>query len=229
MNSRRRLEPEWMDDPGIDARQHDEALAGLARINRVSGTAAALWKPLRALAQRHGPLRVMDLACGGGDLAVALAARARREQVPIEICGCDRSARALLAARTSADRAGVDLKLVEASVLGDDFPQGYDVYTSTLFLHHLTASEAVTLLRNMATGRALILDDLRRTSLGYFIAKWGVRFLTRSPVVWNDAPVSVKNAFALDEVRALLREAGLPDANLDTHWPQRFQIRWERD
>ena len=98
MNGRRTLESEWMDDPGLDVRQHDEALAGLARINQVSGTVRALWKPLRALARRHGPLRVMDLACGGGDLAVALAALARHAQVPIEMYGCDRSARALRSA-----------------------------------------------------------------------------------------------------------------------------------
>jgi 2-polyprenyl-3-methyl-5-hydroxy-6-metoxy-1,4-benzoquinol methylase len=229
LNTHRTLHTEWMDNPALDAREHDEALAGLARINRVSGTVSAVWAPLRALALRHGRLRVMDLACGGGDVAVALAQCARTEGLPIEMHGCDRSGRALLAAKGNAERAGVELGLVEASVLSEDFPKGYDVYMSTLFLHHLNEEQSVELLLRMAGGRAFIVDDLRRTKFGFLIAKWGVRFLTRSPVVWNDAPVSVQNAYTLDEVRGLLQQAGLPDANLDTHWPQRFQIRWERN
>ena len=118
MNRRRTLESEWMDNPGLEARQHDEALAGLARINRISGTLRAVWKPLRGLARRHGPLRVMDLACGGGDVAVALAAQAKREQVPIEMHGCDRSARALRVARANAERAGVEAGVHNQAVFG---------------------------------------------------------------------------------------------------------------
>jgi SAM-dependent methyltransferase len=38
-----------MDDPGLDPGEHRRALAGLARINTVSGAGASLWRAVRAL------------------------------------------------------------------------------------------------------------------------------------------------------------------------------------
>src|SRR5207248_3643048 len=48
---RRRLRPEWMDQPGLDEGQHRQALRGLERINRLSGSARILWPPLARLAR----------------------------------------------------------------------------------------------------------------------------------------------------------------------------------
>ena len=42
--------PELMDDPGLDPAAHRLALAGLARLNRVSRSAAAVWPAVRRLA-----------------------------------------------------------------------------------------------------------------------------------------------------------------------------------
>ncbi len=211
-----------MDDPGLPGLEHKEALRGLARINGFSRTVDAFWPSLRALAERHGELRVIDLACGGGTLATGLARRASKQGVPIEMHGCDISPRAIEVARANS---GVEF--FEADLFGDAFPEGYDVYINSLFLHHLREERAALLLRRMATGRAFILEDLRRTRLGYLMARWGVRLLTRSPVVRYDAPVSVKNAFTLPEVHALLADADLPRARVESCWPQRFRIEWE--
>ena len=211
-----------MDDPGLPGREHEEALRGLARINWFSRTANAFWPPLRALAERHGPLRVLDLACGGGTLASGLARRASKHGVPLSMYGCDISPRAIDVAR-----ANQGVEFFEADLFGDAFPKGYDVYINSLFLHHLSEERASLLLRRMASGRAFILEDLRRTRLGYLLARWGVRLLTRSPVVHYDAPVSVKNAFTLPEVQTLLADADLPHARVEPCWPQRFRIEWE--
>jgi len=215
----RTLEAEWMDDPGLERRLHEQALAGLARLNRASRAAAALWKPLSDLARRHGRLRVMDLACGGGDVANDLARRARRNGLPLEIAGCDRSALAVA-------RAGGEPAFFVRDVVRD-FPEGYDVYLASLFLHHLNDEEAVALLRGMSSGRAFLVSDLRRTWLGEQLARVGARLFTRSPVVHADAPRSVRNAYEIDEVRGLLARAGIEGARIRKTWPQRFLVSWE--
>ena len=219
----RSLVAERMDDPGIEAREHEDALRGLARINAFSRTVGAFWSPLRALAERHGELRVLDLACGGGTLAAGLARRAAAAGVPLRMHGCDISPRAIRVAR---EHDGVEF--FEADLFGDAFPDGFDIYINSLFLHHLTDERAAQLLRRMATGRAFILEDLRRTRMGYLLARWGVRFLSRSPVVLHDAPVSVRNAFTMPEVNALLSEANVRGARIGACWPQRFRVEWER-
>jgi SAM-dependent methyltransferase len=216
-----------MDDPSLDAALHERALVGLERINRVSTTAHALWGPLKRIA-RGQRLRVLDLACGAGDVAIALHERARRAGLPIDVAACDLSTRALDHARRRAQARGVDLDLFRCDVLKDRFPEGFDVYVSTLFLHHLRESEAVELLRRMATGRALLVSDLVRSPLGYWAARLGTRFLTRSPIVHADAPASVEGAFTTTELHALADAAGLSGARIRPQWPFRMLLEWER-
>ena len=216
---RRTLEAEWMDDPALERRLHVEALEGLARLNRVSRAADALFKPLARLARRHGELSVLDLACGGGDVVPALRSRADRAGLRLRIEGCDRSA-------VAVEHAGAPGFFVRDVVR--NFPSGYDVYLSSLFLHHLPEEEAADLLRSMAKARAFLVSDLRRTATGEFLARLGSQLFTRSPVVHRDAPLSVRNAYSMEEAKALLERAEITGATIRTQWPQRFLISWER-
>lgn len=215
---RRTLEAEWMDDPALERRLHVEALQGLARLNRISRAADAIWKPLARLARTHGELSVLDLACGGGDIVRELRARAAEAKLPLRIEGCDRSAIAV-------EHAGAQGFFVRDVVR--DFPGGYDVYLTSLFLHHLPEDEAAKLLRSMATGRAFFVSDLRRTGAGRLLATFFSRLLTRSPVVRQDAPLSVRNAFTIEEAEDLVRRAKIEGATVRKQWPQRFLISWE--
>ncbi len=216
-----------MDDPSLDPVLHAGALRGLERINAVSATARVLWGPLARLA-RTRPLRVLDLACGAGDVAIGVRQRARREGVPIQVGACDVSPRAIAYARARAEEQDADVEFFSCDVLREAFPRGYDVYLCTLFLHHLRESEAVELLRRMALGRALLVSDLVRSRPGYWAARVGTRFLTRSPVVHADARASVEGAFTRAELSALADAAGLRGARIRPHWPFRMLLEWSR-
>ena len=113
----RSLVAERMDDPGLPGSEHEQALHGLATINAFSRTVNAFWAQLRTLAERHGPLTVLDIACGGGTLAAGLARRAAKEGVPLAMHGCDISPRAIEIAR-----ANPGVEYFEADVFGDAFP-----------------------------------------------------------------------------------------------------------
>jgi SAM-dependent methyltransferase len=223
----RRYSAERMDDPALDPALHAGALKGLERINAVSATARALWGPLRRLVGK-GPVRVLDLACGAGDVAIGLRQRARRESLPIEVAACDVSPRAVAHARGRAEEHGADVEFFTCDVLKDEFPSGYDVHLCALFLHHLREGEAVELLRRMATGRALLVSDLVRSRPGYWAARLGTRLLTRSKVVHDDARSSVEGAFTRAELRALAEAAGLRGARIRSHWPFRMLLEWSR-
>lgn len=120
------------------------------------------------------------------------------------------------------------LHLFEQDVLAEELSEEYDVVTSSLFLHHLEPDDAVGLLRSMraATRARLLIQDLRRTKLGYFFAWVGLHTLTTSTVARTDGLLSVKAAFTIPEMYELCREAGLGDASIDSVWPQRMAIRW---
>lgn len=227
----RRREPEWMDQPGLEAGLHQDALAALRRVNRISGTARWLWRPIHRLAGEGAsrPLRILDLASGGGDVAVGLALEARRAGVTVEIDGCDISPLAVTLAQAQACGAGLtQLRFFKHDVVRDELPRDYDIVTCSLFLHHLDEADAVRVMRKMALSakRLVLIDDLRRSPLGYALAWTGCRMLTRSPVAHTDGPRSVRAAFTLDEVARLADQAGLASFRLSRHWPQRFLLSW---
>jgi SAM-dependent methyltransferase len=224
----RRLAVELMDSPGLDRERHLEALDALARVNAVSLSAGRLWSEIARLG-RAGvrPVRVLDVACGGGDMLAALARRSRRRGVDVELHGCDLNPVALERARAGAGgRLGVTFQTLD--VVDDPLPTGFDVVCTSLFLHHLEHRNAVRLLGAMARAarRLVFVQDLRRTRLGHVFARVGLQVLTRSDVARHDGLVSVEAAFTTEEAEALCREAGLAGARVSTCWPQRLTIRW---
>ncbi|WP_165245447.1 methyltransferase domain-containing protein [Paludisphaera soli] len=227
----RRRRPELMDQPGLDPAEHRRALDALRRVNLFSVGARAVWPRIRAFHQGRlredpsRPTRLLDVASGGGDFPVRLARLARREGLDLEIAGCDVSEFAVGHASEHARRSGVDVRFFRADVLADPFPEGYDVVTCSLFLHHLDEPEAVALLAAMRdAARLVLIDDLERGRLGYALAYAGIRILSRSSVAHVDGPLSVEGAFTRDEARELARKAGWPRPEVVPRFPCRFLL-----
>jgi 2-polyprenyl-3-methyl-5-hydroxy-6-metoxy-1,4-benzoquinol methylase len=225
----RQRRSELMDDPKLDATIHREALAGLRRINKWSRTDAVLWKAISALKPSSaGPLRILDIASGGGDAAIRLAKRCQRSGQQVRICGWDISPEAVRFATEQAQAARLQnvTFAVRDAIQGTASGESFDVVMCTLFLHHLDPDDAIQLLmrmRSLATQTVLV-DDLRRTRLGYWLAWVGSRIITRSHIVHIDGPLSVGGAFTPDEALQLAQQAGLNMATIQNHWPQRFLL-----
>ena len=229
--SRRDRQPELMDQPELVTTEHVSALRGLARVNWISRSEAIFWKTLRAAArEQSAPLRVLDVACGGGDVTVSLARHARRAGLAVRLAGCDKSDLALEVARRRAAEAGEPVEFFRQDVLQEPLPAGFDVVICSLFLHHLDDSEAVAVLRSMsqAAARAVLVNDLARSRCGYLLAVLGSRLLSRSRIVHVDGPRSVVAAFTSDEALRLCGRAGLQGATISRHWPQRYLLTWRR-
>lgn len=220
-----------MDDPRLEETAHRDALAGLERLNRASGVARRLWRRIEATARRHaGPVEVLDVACGAGDTAIALARRARAAGLPVRVSGCDVHPTALAHARRRAQAAGVNVTFFETDVLRAPPRPRFDVICCSLFLHHLDDDQVIALLAGLrrAARRMVVVTDLRRSALGYVLAWAGARVLTRSRVCHVDAPRSVRAAFSGPELARLAARAGMGDGRLRRQWPQRFYLTWTR-
>lgn len=229
----RHCESEVMDQPGLDRNLHRQALSALRRVNSLSRTAASLWEPIARLAREQAgrPLRILDVACGGGDVALQLARRAKRAALNLSVTGCDVSEVAIQYAHDQVRRRDPgNVSFFVHDAVRNPLPEYYDIVICTLFLHHLDNDNAVVLLRHLAAaaGTMVLLNDLRRTRIGYFLAHLAGRVLTRSPVVRVDGPLSVAAAFRMDEVLALAERAGLTGASIRPIWPQRFLLSWRR-
>lgn len=221
-----------MDDPGLDPGVHAAALAGLERINWLSRSWQAIWNPIRGLARlEQQPLSVLDVACGSGDLLLNMSRQAARESIPMHWTGLDVSQTAVQLATERAERQGSQVEFVCANAADIATGQQYDVVCCSLFLHHLPAAECVELLTQMkATARRMVLvQDLRRTRTGYWLAQVIPRLVTRSQIVHVDGVRSVRAAFSIDEAHKLAEAAGLDQVVIRKIWPQRFLLQWNRE
>jgi len=218
-----------MDSPDLAESRHVRALRGLARINLLSLAAERVWAAIQEISPTsNGPIRILDVACGGGDVALAVKSRAERAGIPTQVEGCDMSPVAVHYATARALEQGLDVTFFHHDATVDEFPGPFDLICSSLFLHHLADPKAVGFLAKLAaTGGAILVQDLLRTRLGYLLAWAAVRTVTRSRVVRVDGPRSVRAAFSLPEVEALAQEAGLAGARISRCWPERFTLTWE--
>jgi 2-polyprenyl-3-methyl-5-hydroxy-6-metoxy-1,4-benzoquinol methylase len=227
-------QPELMDQPGLDGETHRRALAALGKTNKVCRVSRAIWRSIRdarILPTDGRPLRILDIASGGGDNIIGIAKLAARQGVSIEAHGCDINPTAVEYAQKAAAASGASgVQFFQLNALQEQLPEDYDVVMCTLFLHHLIETDAREMLRRMAHAakRYLLVDDLRRNRLGYFYAWAGARLLTRSHIVHTDGPLSVRAAFSIAEVSQLAREAGWSDVHFRFHWPQRFLMTWKK-
>jgi SAM-dependent methyltransferase len=223
-----------MDDPALDAAAHDQALAGLARLNAWSRSHWLLWDGIARHAREVNAagraLRVIDIATGSGDAPIAMALRARRHGLKIDWTLCDASAHALSVATARATAAGVTVNTIVADAIAAPLPCEGDLVTCSLFLHHCDPDDATRVLAHMAAAaaRAVGVTDLDRSRRGLALAWLGSRVLSRSPIVHFDALASVRAAFTRDEITALSGAAGLAEVSVRAAWPARWTLWWRR-
>jgi SAM-dependent methyltransferase len=228
--SRRVRVPEAMDHPALPRTLHDQALRGLARVNRISRVGENYWQELRPICRNlNRPPAVLDVACGAADVLLDLASRARRNGCMLEPHGCDVSPTAVGHARAQAQKRGLPARFTLCDALQGPLPS-CDVAICSLFLHHLADGQVVALLQRMkaAARLGLVISDLERTTFGYLLARLTPPLLSRSPVVAVDSERSVRAALRRREAATLARQAGLHGAQVGRRWPWRFALVWWR-
>jgi 2-polyprenyl-3-methyl-5-hydroxy-6-metoxy-1,4-benzoquinol methylase len=232
LTNRRAVTGEIMDSPGIDPAAHRQALQGLQRINLASGTVQSMSAPIIQLTQRAGlnRLSLLDVACGGGDVPIGVAAEVQRRGVSVDLTLLDCSATALSHASQAAAAANVACRVLQADALAGLECGEFDVITNSLFLHHVPEPDQVVgLLRTMSqlARRMVVISDLRRSRLGWLVAWTACRALSESRIVHHDGPVSVRAAWTLREFRGFAARAGMTNARIEYCWPWRMQLIWE--
>jgi 2-polyprenyl-6-hydroxyphenyl methylase/3-demethylubiquinone-9 3-methyltransferase len=121
--------------------------------------------------------RVLDIGCGGGILAEAMAAKGAR------VSGIDLSEKALGVARLHQIESGasVDYRLIAAETLAAESPDAYDVVTCMEMLEHVPAPAAIfaAAATLAAPGGAIVISTLNRNPKSYLYAILGAEYVLR--------------------------------------------------
>lgn len=229
--AKRYLVGELMDDPNLAEKDHHQALKGLRRVNQFSRTARVVANAIiqHCKIEKLAFIRVLDLACGGGDVTVKVAELLKQAGLSAEVHGWDFSPTAIDFAHRQRDKGNLSqVQFDVANALESPQSKTFDVVYCTLFLHHLSEDDSQKLLTTMwQMARHLVLiDDLRRSTMGYALAVVGCHLLSRSPIVHVDGPLSVRSAFTESEILELSDRCELPRPTIDRHWPHRFLLTW---
>lgn len=209
--------PERMDDPGCDAEGLRRALGQLRFSNRVfGGHRLVWWGARRMLAGRTpGPVRILDVGAGGGDVACRLAARLRGSGWRPRCVLADLHPLTIRIARDRLRGAPDAGAYTFVRLTAEHLPfadHSFDLALSTTTLHHLERPAAVGLfaeLERVSAGRWLV-ADLRRSRVALGLVWALASTLWRSePFCHEDAPASVRRAFTPVEVDDLLASAGV--------------------
>jgi 2-polyprenyl-3-methyl-5-hydroxy-6-metoxy-1,4-benzoquinol methylase len=228
----RKMTHEIMDSPGLSPAQHIQALEGLRRINRISDSGRNMAGPILEFAQKQSlrNLKILDVACGGGDVPTAVAQRLKRRGINAEFTLLDASQTALQQAQALAQNTNVQVQTICGDALRAPIEEPFDVVINSLFLHHLPHDAAIAMLVRMRelTRHLVVISDLRRSYAGFTAAWIGCRLLCRSPIVHHDGPVSVRAAWTIDELRELAAAAGMSGASIRRCRPWRMLLVWEK-
>lgn len=220
---------EMMDDPSLDVAAHKVALRDLSRLNRFSGSVDVLWEPIQdyCAKRRRKSVRLLDVATGSGDIVIELERRGRAVGLQIEGFGCDISSVAVAEASRRAEAEGAQSRFFVLDPVRQNVEEKFDIATVSLFTHHLSDEQVVLLMCSLSRCANLILiNDLARSSLNWFLVFMATRLLSRSPVVHFDGPASVCNAFTPNELRSLAQQAGLLNCKVENKFPCRMLLQW---
>jgi SAM-dependent methyltransferase len=217
--------PELMDLPGFGLEEAQQAFKLLVPVNRLFGGIRPQLSFFRRESRRWDPeitYRILDVGCGIGDVAIAFVRWARRAGYQIEVDCIDKNpAIADLAAENC--RAYPEISVACRDVM-DLHDLDYDYVHASQFVHHFPDEEVAPLLSHLLAlcQSRVVVCDLVRAPLAYASTWLFTVFSTH--VFRNDARISVKRGFKLEELERLLARAGLRNYRLEKHFWYRFLL-----
>lgn len=211
-----------MDAADCDRALLAEALDALSAANRFFGGQRVLRGHVEKIlaGTDPGPLRVLDVGAGGGDVSIRLGRFLKDRGRAPRFVLADVHAGVLDLCRDRIRRADGDTARHAAYVRLDGvslpFPDdAFDIALSCATLHHLDDPGAARLFSELDRVSRLgwVVTDLRRSHATLLSVRLLASTLWRTrPFARADGPVSVRRSFTVPEIRRLLAEAGLETA-----------------
>ncbi len=218
---------ELLDQENIPFEEIKRNMQELEYINRnLGGHKITLEGTTKLIHLYHGkaPIHICEIGCGGGDNLKFLYEYFSAFSIPVKFTGIDINPSCTRYAREATKHIPVnyitsDYKYVE-------FEEPVNIIFSSLFCHHLSDSELVSMFQwcNKNASIGFFVNDLHRHPLAYHFIKTATQLFSKSRLVKNDAPLSVKRGFKKKELKELLEQAGIHNAEISWKWAYRWLV-----
>lgn len=221
---------ELMDAPDCDPEMLRRTYAQFRYINAaVSGWRSIYRHSIRPQLSTTRPSTLLDVGCGGGDLARSLASWAARDGLRLLVTGIDPDERALDFARALPPLslpAGAELVSFRSALSSElaDAGERFDFVISNHVLHHLSGAELGGLLADserLCTG-LVVHADIARARLAYLGFALGTLPFFHRSFIRADGMTSIRRSFTAPELRAVAPLGW----RVERGQPSRLELRW---
>lgn len=219
---------EEMDAADLPDARYAKVLADLARINRLTLAARPTLAFVDHLLDRHphdqGPLRLLDVGFGAGDMLRRIARLAQKRGRNVELTGVDLNPRSESIAR-AATPAGWPIRWVTGDYR-DLAGTGWHGVISSLVAHHMSDAERSEFLRFMETESRIgwMVNDLHRQRFPFAGYPLLAMLAGVDPIVRRDGQLSIGRSFRPQEWDAMLANAGIEGARVERWFPWRLCV-----
>lgn len=210
-------EPELMDDFSIRDSRIDDALKELKIINNYLGGVSTTVSALKYFTRdKLLSIKIIDVGSGSSDNLII----AKNTYPNLQILSVDKNISVLNYSKNSLQKINSDAYHLPFK------DECCDIVHIALFLHHFNEDQIEKLLNEFLRicKKGIIINDLQRSLL----ALAGIKLLTvlfsKSILVKNDAPVSVKRSFNKSEIINFLRKSGVSNYIIKYKWAFRWMV-----
>ncbi|HSR18237.1 MAG TPA: methyltransferase domain-containing protein [Ignavibacteriaceae bacterium] len=216
---KRSTKKEMMDDFSITDKRIDSALAELELINKYLGGISVSKKGIgKFYTPGNSNLNFKILDAGSGSSEILLKIREGFKE--ISICSLDKNQQACHYSKNKNS-----LNIICGDIFYLPLKKGYfDIVHASLLLHHFSIDELKEIFGNLLllVKKGVVINELRRNIFALIGIKILTLFFSKSELVRNDAPLSVKKGFVKKELKNIL--AALPAAGYSIK--RKWAFRW---
>lgn len=222
---KRSTDKELLDDPGIPSSDIRRNMEELNVINAWLGGHAITIAGLKQLVKQRQQLSICEIGSGGGDNLAAIARWCAKKGIAVQLTGIDINPFCTDTAKANWKPVpNARVSFITADYRQVELKEKPDIIFSSLFCHHFSEAELVQQLQWMQqySGSGFFINDLHRHPLAYHSIKILTRIFSKSYLVKNDAPLSVKRSFVKSDWIIILQQAGI--STFSVHW--KWAFRW---
>jgi 2-polyprenyl-3-methyl-5-hydroxy-6-metoxy-1,4-benzoquinol methylase len=223
----RSYQKELLDGTAIPFEDIKRNMQELDFINRMLGGHSISLQGLKLLLKGTNnidTLHIVEIGCGGGDNLRIIKKWSEEQGLSVSLKGIDINGECIAYAQSLPDNEGI--QFIYSDYIDVHFSVTPNIIFSSLFCHHFTDEELIEMLRWMKANSSIgfFINDLHRHSLAYYSIKTLTQLFSKSYLVKNDPPLSVKRGFKKKEWIQFFAAADISNFRCQWKWAFRWLI-----